>query len=150
MIKILSLNQKKSPFYKIEDIKLKKKKKFKVKITEKIHKKFIKLSGDDSPIHNNEAFIKKNNFKKKLGHGFLITVILSQIYGKYFPGGRELCVSQTCFFRNPFFINDILEIVITPNKKINNFKLLEISIEIFVKKKIIFNGEATFILSLNK
>ena len=65
-------------------------------------------------------------------------------------------VKEIGYYRNNFlwdgqyFINDILEIVITPNKKINNFKLLEISIEIFVKKKIIFNGEATFILSLNK
>ena len=103
MIKITSLNQKTKPFYKIQDIKVNKAKYFKIKITEKLHKKFIKFSGDDSPIHlDNSFFIKRNLFKKKICHGFLITSILSQIYGKYFPGGRELCVSQTCFFRNHF------------------------------------------------
>ncbi len=148
MIKITSLNQKIKPFYKIQDIKVNKAKYFKIKITEKLHNKFIKLSGDDSPIHLDNTFVKKNLFKKKICHGFLITSILSQIYGKYFPGGRELCVSQTCFFRKPFFVGDILNIKIVPIKKIISLKLLEISINISVKKKTIFNGDASFVLSL--
>ena len=150
MIKVISLNQNKQPFYKIKDIKLRKSKVFKVKITEKLHKEFIKFSGDDSPVHKNYKFLKQNKYKKKLGHGFLITSILSQIYGKYFPGGRELCVKQICYFRKPFFVGEILKIKITPQKKILDLKLLEILIEIRVKNKIIFNGEASFILSLIK
>lgn len=147
-MKIISLNQKIQPFYKIQDIKLNRPKLFKVKITEKLHNEFIKFSGDNSPIHQNKNFLKKNNYKKKLGHGFLITSILSKIYGKYFPGGRELCVRQTCFFRKPFFVGEVLKIKLTPQKKNINLKLLEASVEVRVKNKIIFNGETTFILNL--
>ncbi len=150
MIKVISLNQKKNPFYKIKDVKLGKSKIFKVKITKDLHNKFIKFSGDNSPVHQNSKFLKKNKYKKKLGHGFLITTILSQIYGKYFPGGRELCIKQSCYFRKPFFIGDNLKIKIIPKKKFLDLKLLEILVEIKVKNKIIFNGEASFILSLIK
>ena len=148
MINIVSLNQKISPFYKINNIKLNKPKKFSVNITKKLHEEFIKFSGDNSPIHQNKKFLKRNNFKEKLGHGFLITSILSKIYGKYFPGGTELCIKQTCFFRKPFFVGDTLHINLIPKKKNIKLKLLEIFVEIKVKKKIIFNGEASFILNL--
>lgn len=148
MIKIVSLNQKVSPFYKINDIKLNKPKKFSVIITKKLHEEFIKFSGDNSPIHQNMKFLKRNNFKEKMGHGFLITSILSKIYGKYFPGGTELCIKQTCFFRKPFFVGDTFQINIIPKKKNIKLKFLEIFVEIKVQKKIIFNGEATFILNL--
>ena len=148
MIKIVSKNQKVSPFYTINDIKLNKPKKFSVIITKKLHQEFIKFSGDNSPIHQNMKFLKRNNFKEKMGHGFLITSILSKIYGKYFPGGTELCIKQTWFFRKPFFVGDTFQINILPKKKNIKLKLLEILVEIKVKKKIIFNGEATFILNL--
>ena len=94
MIKITSLNQKIKPFYKIQDIKVNKAKYFKIKITEKLHNKFIKLSGDDSPIHLDNTFVKKNLFKKKICHGFLITSILSQIYGT--DWGRETEPQYLC------------------------------------------------------
>ena len=148
MIKLVSLNQKISPFYKINDIKLNKPKRFSVVITKKLHEEFIKFSGDNSPIHQNIKFLKRKNFKEKMGHGFLITSILSKIYGKYFPGGTELCIKQTCFFRKPFFVGDRFQINIIPKKKNIKLKLLEIFVEIKVQKKVIFNGEATFILNL--
>ena len=150
MIKVISLNQKAKPFYKIEQIKIKKAKYFNVKITQNNIKQFIKLTGDNSPIHSNKTFLKNNNFKKVLGHGFLITTILSHIYGKFFPGGLELCVKQICYFHKPFFVGDILKIKIIPLKKIKNLKLLEIFVEIKVKNTIIFTGDASFILSLKK
>ena len=117
MIKIVSLNQKISPFYKINNIKLNKPKKFSVVITKALHEKFIRFSGDNSPIHQNMKFLKRNNFKEKMGHGFLITCILSKIYGKFFPGGSELCISQSLFFRAPFYVGDSLKIEIIPVKK---------------------------------
>jgi len=59
LIKVISLNQKAKPFYKIEDIKIKKAKYFNVKITQKNIKEFINLTGDNSPIHSNKKFFKE-------------------------------------------------------------------------------------------
>ena len=80
----------------------------KVEITEELHKGFVTLSGDDSPIHVDHDFCKRTSFGRPIGHAFLITTLLSKIYGKIFPGGSELCLSQTCNFKRPFFIGDTL------------------------------------------
>ena len=147
---IKSLVQKKRTFIDIKKIKINKKKIFYVKVSNKLHNNFIKLSGDNSPIHTDLKFCLRNNFESKLGHAFLLTTILSKIYGIFFPGGSELCLKQTCNFRKPFFLGDNLTINITPLKKNLPLKLLEIEIKIFSKKKLIFDGEALFQLRLKK
>ena len=88
----------------IKNIKIGLTNKFSLKVTEKLHNDFKKFSGDNSPIHSNFKFCKENNYKKKLGYAFLITSALSKIFGVYFPGGNELCLHQSCNFKNPFFI----------------------------------------------
>tara|TARA_B100000963_G_scaffold109706_1_gene95489 strand:+ start:5421 stop:5867 length:447 start_codon:yes stop_codon:yes gene_type:complete len=147
-MKIKVIGEKPKTFIDIKDVKSKKKV-FLVKITKKMHFDFIKLSGDNSPIHTNKKFAVKNGFKKPMCHGFLISIILSNIYGKKFPGGSELCVSQTSFFRSPFYIGDTLRIELMSIKKNIKLKLLELEVKIFIKKKLIFNGEAKFVLALD-
>ena len=71
----------KNAFLKIKDFKNNQKFLFKVKITKKLHEDFIKFSGDNSPIHSSVNFCKKNYYKKVVGHAFLLTSILSKIYG---------------------------------------------------------------------
>ena len=55
-----------------------------------------------------------------MGYAFLITAILSKIYGMFFPGGTELCLKQICNFKKPFFLNDTLKI---------NLKVIQINYE---------------------
>ena len=150
MKNLKAIGVKKDSFHRINNIKLNSVKKFKIKITNKLHRDYIKFTGDNSPIHTDIKFCKKNKFKKPLGHAFLLTSILSKIYGKYFPGGSELCLRQTCNFRKPFFVNDNLEIKIVPTKKNIKLRILEIRIIIISNKKIVFDGEALFQLSLSK
>ena len=57
---------------------------FKIKISKKIHNDFKYFSGDNSKIHSDIEFCRKNNYKKLMGYGFLITCILSNIYGTKF------------------------------------------------------------------
>ena len=146
-MKVKSLNTKKK-LHNLKDIKLRKKSLFCIKISDKIHSNFIKFSGDDSPIHTSLKFVKKNDYKKKMGHGFLITTILSQIFGKYLPGGSELCIKQECNFKKPFFVGDTLDITLIPIKKNYRFNYLEIETVIKVRNIIIFSGLTSFVLSL--
>ena len=63
----INLNEKKrfkQPFL-IQDIKIGLKRKFSLKITEKLHNDFKKFSGDTSAIHNDIKFCKNNGFPKK-------------------------------------------------------------------------------------
>lgn len=122
-----------------------------VVITEQMHLNFAKLSGDNSPIHVDEEFCKETPFKQRLGYAFLITSILSKIYGTIFPGGSELCLKQKCEFKNPFFINDTLIYDLEVTHK--NVDLDLVTIKIITKNqdgKIIFKGEVVMQLVLGK
>jgi len=148
MLNIICKKKFKKPV-KIKNIKINQKLFFQILITKKIHESFQKISGDDSPIHTDIKFCKKNGYDKKLGYGFLIHFILSQIYGKFFPGGNELCLSQTGIFKSPFYINDVLEIVLKVVHKNNDNQIININTVFFRKKNIkIFEGSAVLKLSL--
>ena len=100
----INLNEKKrfkQPFL-IQDIKIGLKRKFSLKITEKLHNDFKKFSGDTSAIHNDIKFCKKNNFKKKLGYAFLITSALSKIYGIYFQEEMNFVYIKHVILENHF------------------------------------------------
>ena len=135
----------------IKNIRLGQESKYSVKITEKIHNDFTRFSGDDSKIHTNLIFCKKNGFKKKLGYSFLLTAILSNIYGKIFPGGNDLCLKQNCSFKNPYYVNDTLNFIIKVNQVNKMKKLLGLECKIYNQKnKLIFEGDSILLLSLRK
>lgn len=119
--------------------------KFPFYVSEKIHRQFAEFTGDKSPIHRQKKFYNKYGYKKKLGYGFLITSVLSQIYGMFIPGGNELCLRQTCNFKKPFFVGERLNVNIIITYKNNNLKLLSVFIKVLNQKKVcVFDGEATF------
>tara|TARA_B100000029_G_C17574804_1_gene957798 strand:- start:241 stop:702 length:462 start_codon:yes stop_codon:yes gene_type:complete len=151
-MKIIRVSKiKKKNFHSIEDIKLNYSHIFKIRITRKLHNDFSFLSGDKSPIHSNLNFCKRNGYKNIVGYAFLITCILSKIYGMYFPGGTELCLKQTCNFKRPFFIKDTLKIFIKVIQKNISAKLITVSVVIKNQnKKVIFDGETIFQLKLNE
>ena len=80
---------KKKNFYKINEIKLNDIHTYEVKISQKLHNGFKNFSGDKSPLHTSLKFCKKNGYKNKVGYAFLITAILSKIYGIYPLGKRN-------------------------------------------------------------
>lgn len=126
---------------KFKNIRVGLKKNFSFKITDEIHNDFAKLSGDFSPIHQDLVFVKKNKFKKKIGYAFLITTLLSKIYGMKFPGGNELCLKQICNFKSPFYIGDTLKYEITVTSKNNANKLITTTVKVYNQKnKKIFDG----------
>jgi len=118
-------------------------------ITQDLHNDFATLSGDDSPIHTSIEFAKRNGYKDCLGYAFLITTLLSKLYGTKFPGGSELCLKQDCSFPSPYFVGDILEFTITV-KSINiPLKLLTATTVVLNNSKnIVFRGDVTFQLKL--
>ena len=132
---------------------LKKGKKFiyKIKITKKIHNLFKESSGDFSKIHTDLNFCKKNKYEKVMGYGFLITSILSRIYGMIFPGGNELCLKQDCNFISPFFIEDKLIFENQIIYKNNSTKIIQIDNQVKNQHgEKIFNGTATLKIAFSE
>ena len=120
-----------------------------IKVTDHLHNSFMKMSGDNSPIHVNKDFARSSNYKEPIGYAFLITSLLSRIYGTIFPGGTELCLNQECNFKKEFYIGDKLLFVLKVMHKNISLKLVTINITVFNQsKEIVFTGKSLMKLSL--
>ena len=67
---------------------------------------YANVTGDDNPMHVNEAYAVKTQFKGRIAHGMLTAGYLSTIFGTQLPGPGCIYVSQTLNFRNPVRIGD--------------------------------------------
>jgi len=118
---------------------------FEVVVTEKLHESFAELSGDRSPIHCDEKFSSSTKFGKRIGYAFLLTSLLSRLYGEYLPGGSSVCLRQEASFVKPYFISDKLKIVGKVSAKTESTKVVEISSEAYRKtssgEELVFRGK---------
>jgi acyl dehydratase len=133
----------------IEEINIGDRYKFIFDYSEKVHNDFRHLSGDDSRIHTDIKFAKKNGFNKVLGYAFALLAFQSNIYGTQFPGGNELCLKQISNFRKPFYIGDKIEF----NLEVSSLNIENkiIGIETAVSNSIgsiVYTGSALLQLSL--
>jgi 3-hydroxybutyryl-CoA dehydratase len=70
---------------------------------------FAQVSGDDQPLHLDEAFARKTRFKKRIAHGMLSAGFISAVLGtKLAPGFVAVYLSQTLRFRLPVAIGDTI------------------------------------------
>ena len=67
---------------------------FKKKIDKSLITQFVKLSGDNNPIHVDEKYAKKTSFKKIVVHGMLSESFISNIIGTKLPGKGSLWLEK--------------------------------------------------------
>lgn len=136
--------------YFIDDIEVGMMRDYLMIIDRQLHQDFIKLSGDDSPIHTDVAFCKRTKFKNPIGHAFLLTALLSNIYGKKFPGGTELCLRQTSNFKAPFYIGDKLTFSLEVVQKNVALKIITIRTSVANQNGlVVFEGDGVLSLELD-
>lgn len=132
--------------YKFKNLKIGKKKKFKIKITKKLLEQFKNLSKDNNPLHSNKIFAKKYKFKDKVVHGMLVGAIFSRFIGTILPGKYAVILEIKIKFNNPLYINDTLSI---EGKVINLSESYKIAtIEITAKNQ--FNKKISYSESIVK
>ena len=82
------------------------------------------MSGDNNPIHVNEAYVKKTSFKKIVAHGMLSETFLSTIIGTKLPGKGSLWIEKEVKFTKIVRVNDSITFNAEVNlltKKSNSF-----------------------------
>ena len=67
---------------------------------------FAKVTGDDNPLHLDEAYAAATPFKGRIAHGMLSAGYISAVLGTRLPGPGAVYVSQTLSFRRPVRIGD--------------------------------------------
>lgn len=67
---------------------------------------FAEVSGDNNPVHLDEAYAKTTTFGGRIAHGMLSAAYISAVLGTRLPGPGAIYLSQSLRFRRPVKIGD--------------------------------------------
>jgi 3-hydroxybutyryl-CoA dehydratase len=67
---------------------------------------FAAVTGDDNPVHLDEAYAATTRFGGRIAHGMLSAGYISAILGAHMPGPGAIYLSQSLRFRRPVRIGD--------------------------------------------
>ncbi len=69
---------------------------------------FAALSGDDNPLHLDEAFARTTRFGRPIVHGMLVASLISAVLGRQLPGPGTIYLSQSLEFLRPVYPGDTI------------------------------------------
>ena len=72
---------------------------------------FAGVSGDDNPVHLDDAFAKATPFGGRIAHGMLGASVFSALLGAEMPGPGTIYLGQTIKFKRPVYLDQ--EVVFT-------------------------------------
>lgn len=107
---------------------------FKTRFDSRIVEDFVKISGDDNPLHTDLDFALSKGFQGCLVHGMLLASCFSKLVGKFFLEDNNLYLSQTLNFRRPVFVGDTVLIQGSVISKSELVRTIEIDTIIFNEK----------------
>jgi len=77
-------------------------------ITEELVNDFARVTGDTNPVHLDQAYAEKTQFKGKIAHGALSVGLLSTVLGNILPGHGTIYLSHEVKFLAPVRIGDTI------------------------------------------
>ncbi len=69
---------------------------------------FAEVSGDNNPVHLDDAYARTTTFGERIAHGMLSAAYISAILGTRLPGPGAIYLSQSLRFRRPVKIGDLV------------------------------------------
>ncbi len=111
-------------------------------VTEQVIERFAEVSGDDNPVHLDEAYAAQTQFGTRIAHGMLSAAFISAVIGTRLPGYGSIYLSQSLRFRRPVKIGDT--VVVTAKVTALDFEKARATIETLctVDGKPVVEGEA--------
>jgi 3-hydroxybutyryl-CoA dehydratase len=67
---------------------------------------FAQVTGDNNPVHLDEAYAAGTPFKARIAHGMLSAGYISAVIGTKLPGPGAIYMSQQLTFKRPVKIGD--------------------------------------------
>ena len=106
---------------------------------------FAEVSGDNNPVHLDEAYAATTTFGERIAHGMLSAGYISALLGTRLPGPGVIYLSQSLRFRRPVRIGDLVvaRVTITQLDEAKARATLETVCE--VAGKTVIDGEALVI-----
>lgn len=107
---------------------------------------FAYVSGDDNPIHIDQAYIDEHtSFERPIVHGVLLLGIVSKVLGRDFPGYGSIAVSLSAKFIRPVMVDSEITVEVKISEKIEKRKHVQARIYVYCAGKMCVGGEATMI-----
>ena len=83
---------------------------FEENITEEMMDAFGQISGDENPLHRNQAFAQSQGYKDRVVYGMLTSSLLSQLVGVHLPGRYCLLQGLELKYLHPVYAGDTLTV----------------------------------------
>jgi len=112
--------------YTFESLKAGTQETFSAKITEEMMSRFLEISGDTNPLHQDDTFAAGRGFKAKVVYGLLTSSLYSTLIGVYLPGKNALLHGISIKFKKPVFVGDSLTVSGKVSHINEAFKVIEI------------------------
>jgi 3-hydroxybutyryl-CoA dehydratase len=81
-------------------------------ITDEMVRTFATLTGDNNPVHLDDAFAATTRFGKRIAHGMLAASLISAALANDLPGPGTVYLSQTLQFKAPVYLGDTVTAII--------------------------------------
>lgn len=106
---------------------------------------FSAVSGDNNPVHLNEAYAATTAFETRIAHGMLTASLISGVIGTQLPGYGTIYLSQSTKFKAPVRIGEtvITRVTVTELNPVKNRVTLHT--ECRVRDKVVLEGESLVI-----
>jgi acyl dehydratase len=66
---------------------------------------FAQVTGDNNPVHLDEAYAANTIFKRPIIHGMLGATVFSKVFGTMFPGEGTIYLNQSLQFLRPMLVD---------------------------------------------
>jgi 3-hydroxybutyryl-CoA dehydratase len=77
-------------------------------ITDEMIRKTAEVTGDDNPLHLDDAYAAETRFGGRIAHGVICSGMISAVVGTKLPGHGGIYLQQTCKFLHPVFPGDAI------------------------------------------
>lgn len=107
--------------------------------------RFAELSGDDNPIHLDDAAAQSLGFPRAIVHGALLMSFISKVLGRDYPGPGCVAVSLSSKFLRPVPVDSLVRFEVKVAERIEARKHVRFQVYAYLNGKMTMGGEAVLV-----
>lgn len=101
---------------------------------------FAELSGDQNPLHIDEAFAREAGFEGRVVYGGIHLSKVSHLVGMQCPGRNAVLMRVDLGFHNPLYVGQVAQLTGVIKDVIHSVRVVQINLTIECDDKLIAKG----------
>lgn len=107
---------------------------------------FAELSGDENPLHVDDAFARRKGYEGRVVYGALLVAKISQLIGMRLPGRDSVWASLSLDFKRPLYVGREAEVEGTVTGVHRATGMVELGIVVRSDGRVLGKGKAEVVL----